>query len=276
MQLRFTKMHGLGNDFVVIDLLSQNATLTPQHIRHIADRHLGIGCDQVLLVEPPQAPDIDFNYRIFNGDGSEVEQCGNGARCFGKFVRDKKLSGKRRLAVSTQGGTITIEILDDNRVSVDMGSANFSPTALPFIADTKAEQYLVAHALGESSIGAVSIGNPHAIIQVDNIDSAPLDTVGVALATHERFPNGVNVGFMQILSRSKIALRVLERGAGETRACGSGACAAVVIGRQQGLLDETVDVALPGGQLRIHWPEKNSGITMTGDATKVYDGTIQL
>ena len=282
MQLRFTKMHGLGNDFVVIDLLSQNAQLSADHIRHIANRHLGIGCDQVLLVEPPTTTDTDFHYRIYNCDGTEVEQCGNGARCFGKFVTDKKLTGKRQLKVSTNTGLINIDVVDNNTFRVDMGVPNFDPAALPFIPDaalannTQTNNYTILHTQGSSDISVASMGNPHAVLVVDNIDTADVEGIGKVLECHSQFPSNVNVGFMQILSRNRIKLRVFERGVGETQACGSGACAAVATGINNGLLDAEVDVELLGGQLNIQWSGGNAALIMTGSATKVFDGKITL
>jgi diaminopimelate epimerase len=282
MQLRFTKMHGLGNDFVVIDLLSQNAQLSADQIRHIADRHLGIGCDQVLLVEPPATTDTDFHYRIYNCDGTEVEQCGNGARCFGKFVTDKKLTGKRHLKVSTNTGLINIDVVDNNTFRVDMGVPNFDPASLPFVPstvlanDASANIYSIDHTQGSNDISAVSMGNPHAVIVVDNIDTADVAGLGKLLECHSQFPNNVNVGFMQILSRNSIKLRVFERGVGETQACGSGACAAVAAGINNGILDAEVDVELLGGQLNIQWSGGNTALIMTGSATKVFDGKITL
>ena len=276
MQLRFTKMHGLGNDFVVIDLLSQNAKLSAEHIRQIADRHRGVGCDQVLLVEPPATAETDFHYRIYNCDGNEVEQCGNGARCFGKFIADKKLSGKSQLTVSTNTGIIHIDRVDRDIYRVDMGQPDFNPQSIPFDVNTQANSYTIEHAMGSSEIGAVSVGNPHAVIVVDNVDTAPVAELGVILEPHKQFPKRENRGFMQILSRNAIKLRVFERGVGETQACGSGACAAVASGIQRGLLDNEVDVALLGGNLMIQWQGDGSSLVMFGDATKVFDGKIKL
>ena len=282
MQLRFTKMHGLGNDFVVIDLLSQNAQLSADHIRHIANRHLGIGCDQVLLVEPPTTTDTDFHYRIYNCDGTEVEQCGNGARCFGKFVTDKKLTGKRQLKVSTNTGLINIDVVDNNTFRVDMGVPNFDPASLPFTPDlalandTQTNTYTINHTQGSSDISIASMGNPHAVLVVDNIDTADVAGLGKVLECHSQFPNNVNVGFMQIISRNRVKLRVFERGVGETQACGSGACAAVATGINNGLLDAGVDVELIGGQLNIQWSGGNTPLIMTGNATKVFDGKMTL
>ena len=280
MQIRFTKMHGLSNDFVVIDLLSQNAEFSALQIRQLADRHRGIGCDQLLLVEAPKSPETDFHYRIFNADGEEVEQCGNGARCFGKFVSDKRLTGKRRLRVSTMTGEISIEVIDATTVCVDMGVPNLSPESLSFIADQapclNQNSFLVAHALGESELNLVSMGNPHAVILVDDTDNANVDILGPLLESHTSFPDRVNVGFMQVVNRETIKLRVFERGVGETQACGSGACAAVAAGIHRGLLAERVSVQLLGGELTIQWAGGNNSLLMTGSVTKVFDGKINL
>lgn len=286
MQLRFTKMHGLGNDFVVIDLLSQNATLSAANIRYIADRHFGIGCDQVLLIEPPKTAATDFHYRIFNCDGNEVEQCGNGARCVGKFVADKKLTGKRQLAVSTNTGLLNIELLDSDTVRVGMGVPEFDPANVPFLlGDSPVIEggaghplYRLDHQQGSSEVGIVSMGNPHAVLLVDDVADAPVNTLGPILENHSQFPNRANIGFMQILSRKAIKLRVFERGVGETSACGSGACAAVASGIARGLLDPEVDVELTGGHLTIQWQgnDKDSTLVMTGNACKVFDGKIKL
>lgn len=261
---------------MIFDLLSQNANLTTEHIRYIADRRRGIGCDQVLLVEPPHSPDDDFHYRIFNSDGNEVEQCGNGARCFGKFVYDKKLSGKTKLRVSTNTGIIRITLLDTDTVQVDMGVPIFEPARIPFIVDQQADRYQLTHEQGQSEIAAVSIGNPHAVLLVDDVDAAPVLTLGALLEKHSQFPERVNVGFMQRLSSSAIKLRVFERGVGETQACGTGACAAVVSGQRQGILDDTVVAELRGGKLTIQCLGENEPVLMTGDACKVYDGKITL
>jgi len=263
-------------------LLSQNAQLSPDHIRHIANRHLGIGCDQVLLVEPPTTTDTDFHYRIYNCDGTEVEQCGNGARCFGKFVTDKKLTGKRQLKVSTNTGLINIDVVDNNTFRVDMGVPNFDPASLPFTPDlalandTQTNTYTINHTQGSSDISIASMGNPHAVLVVDNIDTADVAGLGKVLECHSQFPNNVNVGFMQIISRNRVKLRVFERGVGETQACGSGACAAVATGINNGLLDAGVDVELIGGQLNIQWSGGNTPLIMTGSATKVFDGKMTL
>jgi len=269
-------MHGLGNDFVVIDSLSQDFVLNADTIRSIANRRTGIGCDQLLLIEAPQQPDIDFNYRIFNADGGEVEQCGNGARCLGKYIKDKRLSGKSHLRVSTCNSLLDIHIIDHNTVSVDMGAPVLAPAEIPFTADVQAPTYQLEHEQGASTISAVSMGNPHAVMVVDNVDTAPVMSLGAIIEKHPRFPAKVNVGFMQIVDRNTIKLRVFERGVGETQACGSGACAAVVAGRIQSLLDDDVSVHLLGGELNIKWPGENQTLVMTGTATKVFDGKIRI
>ena len=273
-------MHGLGNDFVVIDLLSQNIELSALQIRQLADRHRGIGCDQLLLVEAPKSPETDFHYRIFNADGEEVEQCGNGARCFGKFVSDKRLTAKRRLRVSTMTGEISIEVIDASTVCVDMGVPNLSPDELPFVTDQapylNENSFIVSHSLGESELSLVAMGNPHAVMLVDDMANAKVETLGALLESHASFPNRVNVGFMQVVNRETIKLRVFERSVGETQACGSGACAAVAAGIHRGLLDEQVSVQLLGGELMIQWAGGNNSLLMTGSATKVFDGKINL
>ena len=276
MLLRFTKMHGLGNDFVVIDLVTQRFRLTPAHVKYLADRHFGIGCDQLLVVEPPQTPDADFRYRIYNADGGEVEQCGNGARCFAQFVKDKKLSGKNHLVVETARGLIELRIERDQRVRVDMGPARFEPTEIPFVADARADSYQLDVDGTAYEIGAVSMGNPHAVLRVDDVDTAPVNTLGPKIEHHLRFPNRVNAGFMQVVDRKTIRLRVFERGVGETLACGTGACAAVAYGRQRGWLDRRVTVQLPGGELLIDWEGDQHNVHMIGPAKKVFEGRIYL
>ena len=276
MLLHFTKMHGLGNDFMVIDMVSQNVRLPPEKIRRLADRRFGIGFDQLLMVEAPTHPDMDFRYRIFNADGSEVEQCGNGARCFAKFVRDKKLIGHDCINVQTAGGNIQLKIQSNGEVVVDMGLPRFEPEQIPFNAQAKAQTYTVQVDNRDYELSAISMGNPHAVLLVDNIKEAPVETLGVQLEQHADFPNNTNVGFMQVLGPDEISLRVFERGVGETMACGTGACAAVVAGRMQGLLEETVKVHLPGGTLTITWPGEGSPVMMTGTATRVYEGYTRL
>ena len=274
--MHFVKMHGLGNDFVVIDAIRQHVELPPDAIRHIADRRRGIGCDQVLLVERPQSPDADFRYRIFNADGGEVEQCGNGARCFARFVRDEGLTSKDRIPVETLAGLIELEVLADGQVRVDMGEPVFEPQRIPFQAEARAPSYAL-EVNGESlDIGAVSMGNPHAVLRVEDVSEAPVARLGPAIEHHPRFPQRAHVGFMQILDRGRIRLRVFERGVGETEACGTGACAAVVVGRLQGLLDEEVQVSLPGGDLVISWAGEGAPLYMTGPAERVFEGSIEL
>ncbi|MFP3873808.1 MAG: diaminopimelate epimerase [Thiohalophilus sp.] len=276
MPLRFTKMHGLGNDFVVIDAINQVVDLDREQIRRLADRRFGIGCDQLLLVEPPREPGVDFTYRIFNADGGEVEQCGNGARCFARFVRDKGLIDRDTIEVATAAGRLTLQIESDGQVTVNMGVPHFAPAEIPFDADAQADLYDL-HIDGEHvHLGAVALGNPHAVLEVDNVDTAPVGQLGPKIESHPRFPRGVNAGFMQILDAGHIRLRVYERGAGETLACGSGACAAVVVGRQRDRLGDKVEVALPGGTLRIQWQGGDSPVLMTGPATTVFEGNIQV
>jgi len=276
IRLRFTKMHGLGNDFVVIDGINQPIELTPERVRKLSDRRFGIGCDQVLVVEPPSRSDNDFRYRIFNHDGSEVENCGNGARCFAKFVRDKKLTGKRTIKVETLGGDIVLHVSQEGSITVDMGLPILAPQDIPFIATGEANHYPITVEATTMTVGAVSMGNPHVVTIVDDIETAPVDTLGPSLESHERFPQRVNVGFMAIIDRNNVNLRVYERGAGETLACGTGACAAVVAGRQQHLLDALVTVTLPGGTLKIEWQGKGHPVLMTGPAANVFQGQVKL
>ncbi len=276
MPLRFTKMHGLGNDFVVFDAINQSLDLSPDQIRRLADRRFGIGCDQLLLVEPPRHDGVDFTYRIYNADGGEVEQCGNGARCFARFVRDKGLINSDIIRVETAAGILTLQIEADGQVTVNMGVPRFAPAEIPFEADAAADAYPLALADDQVTVGAVSLGNPHAVMIVEDIDTAPVERLGPQIESHPRFPNRVNAGFMQILDSGHVRLRVYERGAGETLACGSGACAAVVVGRQQGRLSDKVDVALPGGHLQIQWQGPEHPVWMTGPTTTVFEGSIEL
>ena len=276
MQLTFTKMHGLGNDFVVIDALTRSIRLSAEQVRLFADRHLGVGCDQVLLVEAPRSPEADFRYRIFNADGSEVEMCGNGVRCLARFVREHGLTTKDRLTVETLAGLVHLELEPDGQGTVDMGTPQLEPADIPFIAPARAVRYPLEVAGGTVEIGAVSMGNPHAVLQVEDVATAPVARLGPLIERHERFPRRVNVEFMQVIDPAHIRLRVHERGAGETLACGTGACAAVVAGRLQGLLGERVTVELPGGTLRIDWNEEGAPVRMTGPATRVFEGRIEL
>ncbi|AFH94197.1 TPA: diaminopimelate epimerase [Providencia stuartii] len=274
--MQFSKMHGLGNDFMVVDGVTQNVYFSPELISRLADRHTGVGFDQLLLVEAPYDPDLDFHYRIFNADGSEVAQCGNGARCFARFVRLKGLTNKQKIKVSTQSGRMVLTINENDDVCVNMGEPEFEPQKVPFRA-IKAEKTYIIRALERTVLcGVVSMGNPHCVIQVESVKTAEVEILGPVLESHERFPERTNVGFMEIVSAHHIRLRVFERGAGETQACGSGACAAVAIGIQQGLLANQVKVDLPGGSLDISWNGPGTPLYMTGPASHVYDGVIQL
>jgi diaminopimelate epimerase len=276
MRLRFSKMHGLGNDFIVIDGISQSVRLTPEKIRQLSDRHVGIGCDQLLLVEHPENSNMDFRYRIFNGDGGEVENCGNGARCFAVFVRERKLTGKKIINVETAGGNLELNITANGDVSVNMGVPRLMPAEIPFVADAKAPTYLIEVAEHALEISAVSMGNPHAVTLVDNVRTAAVETLGPLIENHSRFPQRVNVGFMQKISADEINLRVYERSAGETLACGTGACAAVVAGRLRNVLNENVKVNLPGGSLHIRWAGEGHPVIMTGPATTVFHGQVNI
>jgi len=276
MQLKFTKMQGIGNDFVVIDAVTQSVSLSPEQIRQISDRHFGVGCDQLLLVEASTRADAEFHYRIYNADGGEVEQCGNGARCFARFVSDQGLTDSREIAVETAGGLIRLILEDDGQVTVDMGVPNFDPSSLPFTADATAKSYDIVVNGEKYAIGAVSVGNPHAVLLVDSVATAPVATLGAALENHPRFTQRVNVGFMEIVDRGHIRLRVFERGVGETLACGTGACAAVAVGIRNGQLDHQVVAELRGGELNIRWNGEGSSLLMTGPAVTVYQGQIEL
>jgi diaminopimelate epimerase len=276
MILKFTKMHGAGNDFVVLDGVRQQIRLTPEQLRLLADRHFGVGCDQILLVEKAEFPEVDFRYRIFNADGGEVEQCGNGARCFVRFAHDQGLTHKREITVETRGGLISPRLEEDGRVTVDMGAPVFDPARIPFTTDSEAiVQPLEVD--GETiQISALSMGNPHAVQVVDDVEGAPVLTLGPLIERHSRFPNRVNAGFMQVLNRAHIRLRVYERGAGETLSCGTGACAAVVTGIRRGLLDNSVQVATRGGMLNIAWAGDGEPVLMTGPAITVFEGEINI
>ncbi|KJY90073.1 MULTISPECIES: diaminopimelate epimerase [Vibrio] len=274
MHFHFSKMHGLGNDFMVVDCITQNIFFSPDLIRRLADRHTGVGFDQLLVVEAPYDPETDFHYRIFNADGSEVEQCGNGARCFARFVRMKGLTNKYSFSVSTKKGKMVLNIEEDDQVTVNMGVPEFEPSKIPFKAKQTEKTYILRTDDKTLFCGAVSMGNPHVVTVVDDTNTADVDTLGPLLESHERFPERVNAGFMQVLSRSEVNLRVYERGAGETQACGSGACGAVAVGIVQELLDEKVKVNLPGGSLKISWQGPGKPLYMTGPATHVFDGQL--
>ncbi len=276
MKIRFTKMQGLGNDFVVLDAVNQAIDLTPAQARRLADRHFGVGCDQILVVERPTRPDADFRYRIFNADGGEVEQCGNGARCFVRFVHEKGLSARRAIRVETKGGLIAPRLEDDGLVTVDMGVPRFEPSHVPFVTESDALVQPLRVGEAEVEITALSMGNPHAVQVVANVDAAPVVGQGPLIENHPRFPQRVNAGFMQVVDRHAIRLRVWERGAGETLACGTGACAAAVAGIARGLLDSPVRVATRGGELSIAWAGPGRPVRMTGPAVTVFEGEIDV
>jgi diaminopimelate epimerase len=274
--LKFTKMHGLGNDFIVVDAVSRKVFFNQKQIQRLSDRNFGIGFDQLLMVEPPTNPDMDFRYRIYNADGSEVEHCGNGARCFAKFVLDRELTNKHIINVETKGGQIQLRVVDGGLVTVDMGMPSFEPKTLPFIAESSESLYTLEAGGQDYEITPVSVGNPHAVLRVDALRDEEVSTVGALIECHERFPQKVNVGFMQVLNEEEINLRVYERGAGETQACGTGACAAVVAGIKQGWLGPKVTAHLRGGDLHIEWQGEGHPILMTGPAEKVFEGQIYL
>jgi len=280
MRLRFTKMQGLGNDFVLIDGVRQAVAMTPASARRLADRHFGVGCDQILLVEPASSPGIDFSYRIWNTDGGEVEQCGNGARCFLRFVRDQGLSTKEEIRVQTCSGIIAPRLEKNGEVTVDMGVPVFDPQRIPFVTDSTAVSQPIDVAGKTVMITALSMGNPHAVQVVDDVERSPVGSQGPMIEHHERFPQRVNAGYMQVVDRSHIRLRVWERGAGETLACGTGACAAVVAGIRRGLLDARVVVATRGGDLTIRWQgaenDSKCAVWMTGPAVTVFEGEIEF
>jgi diaminopimelate epimerase len=294
MKLKFTKMHGVGNDFVVLDGISQRIELTGPELRRLADRHFGVGADQILVVERPRRPEVDFGYRIFNADGGEVEQCGNGARCFVRFVRDRGLTTKREIRVETRSGVITPRLEEDGQVRVDMGPPAFEPARIPFdatglaplrelpassplAAGSRAIDVWPLDVYGRTAhIVVVSMGNPHAVQLVADLEAAPVATQGPLIESHPRFPQRVNAGYMQVLDRSRIGLRVYERGTGETLACGTGACAAVVAGIRLGLLDSPATVATRGGELTIRWNGADNPVYMTGPAETVFEGEIEI
>ena len=276
MRLHFTKMHGLGNDFVVIDATATPVELSKDQLRALADRHFGVGCDQILQVEKPQTPDTDFHYRIFNADGGEVEQCGNGARCFVRFVHDKGLTTKTCIRVGTAAGVIEPCLEADGEVTVNMGTPVFTPAEIPFVASEQAPTYKLAFDKKLIEINVLSMGNPHAVQVVPDILKADVETEGPLIEGHPQFPNRVNAGFMQVMNRGQIRLRVYERGAGETLACGTGACAAVVAGVQRGLLDPRVRVTTRGGDLVIAWAGGDAPVMMTGPAVTVFEGEIDI
>ncbi len=276
MLLKFTKMHGAGNDFVVIDLISQRCKLRSRDIRMLADRRFGVGCDQVLVVEAPGSPEVDFRYRIYNADGGEVEQCGNGARCFARFVRDKKLTNKRIISVETCSGVIELRVRDNHQVEVNMGAPELEPGRVPFEAPEQSASYTLDVDGQTLEIGALSMGNPHAVTRVEDVTAIDIERLGPLIENHARFPERVNAGFMELVSDTEIRLRVFERGVGETLACGTGACAAVAYGLSRGWLRDTVTVNLPGGKLSISWAGPGQPVIMTGPTASVFEGTIRI
>lgn len=276
MKLKFTKMHGLGNDFIVIDAISQAVRLTPEQVRSLADRRFGVGCDQILVVERPTRTGTDFRYRIFNADGGEVEQCGNGARCFVRFVVDKHLTSKSEIRVETKSGVISPKLVEGGLVTVDMGIPILDPARIPFTSDSSAVIQPLEVAGQQIGITAVSMGNPHAVQVVADVEEAPVATQGPAIECHPRFPARVNAGFMQIMDRHSVRLRVFERGAGETLACGTGACAAAVAGILRDQLASPVTVQTRGGNLSIAWEGPGTAVRMTGPAVSVFEGEIEI
>ena len=276
MLVYFTKMHGSGNDFMVVDQISQKVRLRPEQVRRLADRNLGVGFDQLLVVEPPSNPDADFRYRIFNADGTEVENSGNGARCFAVFVHDKRLTSKKTLRVETAGGQRVLTLNSNNQVTVDMGVPGLTPAKLPFQAAEQAISYSLNLTDQQLEIGAVFIGNPHVITRVEDVINTPVSELGTKIKNHPRFPNQINVGFLQVLSRTQGRLRVYERGMGEILASGTGASAAMVYGRLQGWFDSRVEIQLPGGILQLEWPGEGHSVKLTGPAQRVFEGQIYL
>ena len=275
MKLKFTKMHGLGNDFVVIDAVNQPIALNREQLCLLADRHFGIGCDQILLIETAKGR-ADFRYRIFNADGGEVEQCGNGARCFVRYVHDHRMSAKREIHVETLAGIIIPKLESNGEVTVNMGAPKFEPDEIPFVAEKRARTYRLDIDGKPVEISALSMGNPHAVQLVTDIDQAPVQTEGALIEGHTRFPQHVNAGYFQLVDRHHIRLRVYERGAGETLSCGTGACAAVVAGIQRGLLESSVTVSFRNGDLGIRWEGEHHPVWMTGPAVAVFEGEIEL
>lgn len=274
--IRFTKMHGLGNDFIVIDAINQKVNLTAAQIKQMADRHLGVGFDQMLLVEKPVSANADFKYRIFNADGSEVAQCGNGARCFGRFVRDKNLFTGDKMIVDTNAGQLGLLLETDGLVTVNMGVPKHAPKEIPMLAPKELPMYTLEINETLVKFDAVSMGNPHAVMLVNDVETAPVESLGQILESHPIFPMRANIGFMEMVTAQHIRLRVYERGAGETQACGSGACAAVVVGIEQNLLSNKVNVDLPGGRLTVKWAGRGHPVYMKGPVASVFEGSIEL
>ncbi len=275
MNLKFVKMHGLGNDFVLLDGISQNFNLSAENIRHLSHRKFGIGCDQVLIVQSPVKEDVDFRYRIFNSDGSEVEQCGNGARCFAQFVRRIGLTDKQVIRVETLAGVFTLHVRDDVNVTVEMGAPEFLSEKIPFSERSENNSYLFEMHGKQIEFSVVSMGNPHAVIFVDDVDSADVKEIGSRLEIDERFPKRTNVQFVQVINRQNIKQRIFERGAGETMASGSGACAAAAVAQQKNKVDETVQISMPGGTLEIH-SDNNGCLLMTGPTEFSFEGSVNV
>lgn len=276
MKFRFSKMHGLGNDFIVIDAISQTIALTPDKIRLLADRHLGIGCDQILLIEPSNKKAIDFHYRIFNADGSESMQCGNGLRCIARFIEDKGLSKNKELRVATDVSEYILILEPDGDVKVNVNKPIFKPTAIPFHVDQESDSYTLTTSKNDFKASVLSVGNPHCILQVLDVNEVDLADTGSELSHHPRFPKQSNVEFVQVIDRQHIKLRIYERGVGETQACGSGACAAMVACHRLGLVDDTVQMMMPGGNLTISWQGGDSDIWMKGPASFVFEGEVEV
>lgn len=276
MRLKFTKMHGLGNDFVVIDSVSQKISLSAAKAEKLADRHFGVGCDQVLIVEPPRTPKADFRYRIFNANGEEVEHCGNGVRCFAIFVQQRGLCSKNKIVVETGNGLATLIVREDKQVVVDMGEPVLEPAEIPYSAPARSSSYELQLKDRSLDISAVSMGNPHAVTIVSDVANYPVDTIGPEVESHSDFPKRVNAGFLQIDSSDKATLRVFERGVGETLACGTGACAAMVAARLRGLVDSKVTMSLRGGDLELEWQGEGHPVMMTGPATSVFSGQVKI
>ena len=274
--LKFTKMHGLGNDFAVIDTISQKVELSSENIKQLADRHSGIGFDQLLLIKPASCNEADFDYQVFNADASEAEQCGNGVRCVARYLIENKITDKNKIKLNSKAGIMSVNVTNFDEISVNMGEPILEPSKIPFNRSKQAKSYIMHLFETEQRVMAVSMGNPHVIVSVDDVKTAPIEDLGSRLTVHQDFPEGVNVGFMQIQDRARIKLCVYERGAGVTLACGTGACAAVVAGVVNGLLDESVEVELPGGVLQISWPGLSNPVMMTGPAVNVYDGYTKL
>ena len=276
MMISFAKMHGLGNDFMVVDTISQNVFFSEKQIRRLANRNKGVGFDQLLLIEPPSQPNVDFHYRVFNADGSEVGQCGNGVRCLARFVRQMGLTWKQKIRVSTVNGLMDLRLMKNGLVSVDMGVPQLEPQKVPLNIEEQSIDYNIQLKEQNFSFGAVSMGNPHCVLTVDNVKDISINSIGEEINQHDLFPEGVNVGFMQVVSENEVRLRVFERGTGETLACGSGACASMVVGRLQNKLQQRIKVYLPGGHLHIDWAGVGQSLTMIGPAEFVYHGYLEL